>query len=232
MSSTLTEIEEAIHQVRRRRQLLVHLHSLLDKFCDPEEEEEEPDYPILPLPLDDLSTCSRRTRTESPFPFTPTISERSRKLAARRPRQPVYHKIATPRSSQAQVQSVQATHTSAVTDAIVAKIKQNYGSLDSYHRQRRETALSYKDFPNKQEAELRECTFQPHIEKTRIPIHPPRAKIGGLDEFVKRQAKARELKAVTVEEKKPGSGSMYTGKPTKVEPFMLGKRAQQTSIRE
>ena len=233
--STLVEIEEAIAEVRQRRQALIHLYHLLYQLTEESVigESEYPEYPVLPLPLDDLSTCSRRTRTESPFPFTPTISDRSRKLAAKRQRPPVYQPIpATPKTTK--IPEVKTPQMSAITEAIVTRIKQSYGSLDAYHRQRREVALSYKDFPNKQEAELRECTFQPHIEPTKIPVGPPKKKISGLEEYVKRQEKARSRKAVQVEEKRPGSGAVYTGKPTKVEPFALGKRPveERTSIRE
>ena len=216
----LSEIEEAIRQVRLRRNELIRIRDLLDEEQVPE---------MMPV-VDCESICSRTTKgrsvhAEEPCTFTPSISSKSRKLATKRPRDPVYMKTEVKKE---QVSEPVVKSVSAVTEAIANRIRKTYGSLDEYHRQRRENALLYKDVVNRKETEeLKECTFHPHVTDVRKGPDGD-VKVTGLESFLKRLQKARELRTKEeAESAKPGSGRIYTGEPTKVEPFsFLNRRAR------
>jgi hypothetical protein len=225
--SMLEEIEKAIEEVRARKRLLLRLRSFVDSPIEEEEVMEPPNLvPMIPYFEDQgsFSSSSRMTRSRQPTffneecTFKPAISERSRKLAAQVPRDPNYRKSKSQERNFSE--KVDKPAISAVTKAIAERIKKTYGSLEEYHKQRRENALSYKEFPTKNDEE--ECTFQPVV--TRVVVKGNAKPVEGLDAFVKRLQAAREKRVRTQEELKPGSGCVYTGEPTKVQPFsFLGR---------
>lgn len=239
----LDEIAEAIREVRERRNMLLRLRDMME---DDEDDYSVPDMiPMLNLPVHEpgsLSVSSRVSKSRfQPFgeeecTFTPSISAKSRRIASKRPRDPLHRKSDTPKHVTATTSA--APHVSAVTEAIANRIKKTYGSLDEYHRQRRENALLYKDFHNRRETEeLRECTFQPSI--SRAPVaedsQHQNVAISGLEGFLKRLQKAREMKLAEEDEAhKPGSGYLYDGQPTKVQPFSFLNRqaAARARIRD
>jgi hypothetical protein len=239
----LEEIEDAIREVRERKNILLQLREIVD---DGDDDYSVPDMiPMLSVPVYEpggLSVSSRVTRSRfQPFgedecTFKPAISAKSRRMASKRAREPLHIKSGTPKSVTVTTPAV--PQVSAVTEAIANRIKKTYGSLDEYHRQRRENTLLYKDFHNKRETEeLRECTFQPTISQ------PPgiensqnlTVEISGLEGFLNRLQKAREMKLAEEDDAhKPGSGYLYDGRPTKIQPFSFLDRqaAARAQIRD
>jgi hypothetical protein len=234
----LDEVGEALIAVRRRKALLVELLNLIDS-CDIQEDCDSFNVSTPPdlQPLDtpelipgNFSTLSDRHppsvySQQSECTFTPSISRRSRELAARLPRDPtrLYDRKPAARSAVALIQTkkdeMPAKTNSAVTDAIVDRILKVYGSVEEYRKQRNAKVL------HTNEIDVKECTFKPIIEKPRKEF-APRSKpvlIPGLESFVSRQEKARERKLVD-KELKPGCGELYTGQKTKLEPFSFSNR--------
>lgn len=172
--------------------------------------------------------------------FTPSISGRSRKIASQVARDPQYRKSSSSRERAAALAKAETKKpaVSAVTLAIADRIKKTYGSLEEYHKQRREKALSYKDYfggCNNESDDLKECTFQPSVNHAYVGSKAGEVKsVEGLEAFVKRLQAAREKRVKVQEEQKPGSGFVYTGEPTKVKPFSFLERehANRARIRE
>jgi len=160
-------------------------------------------------------------KVEAECTFHPCISRKSKEIAAKLPRDRERFlkdkKILTvPAPKDPPLTRNQ------VTEALVAKIKQMYGSLDNYHKQRRENSFSYKDFgiANAREKEdLKECTFQPLLSATRNAAAPLNNPVEGFEAFLNRLEKAREIKTASLADRKPGCGLIYSGQPTKVRPF-------------
>lgn len=252
----LIDIEDALRQIRQRKSLLISLeHSLnvyeqnlenddSDDSCDISPPELEPFETPLSLPSECLNTtamtASRKTLndTRDEFSFTPSISRRSRELAAaRRERDPSHsyaRKSVNARSAAAVIGLSQASDKTApanpLTQAIANRIKQVYGSLEEYHRRRREESGRHKMVVSRIERDMNECTFRPHISSVPPSVRSSSTKpVVGMDTFVQRQEKARELKLVT-HVLKPGCGELYTGKATKVEPFSFANR--RATVRE
>jgi hypothetical protein len=239
-SVMLSELEKAIEEVRDRRRLLLQLRELYDSEQPPE---------MVPISLDfgDLdggcsTTSSRITRSsrnlasslryDNECTFAPAISERSRRIASRLDRDHEYKKSTA--STVEPLKKAEKPEVSAVTAAIANRIKKTYGSLEEYYRQRKENAISYKDLTSKKETEeLKECTFHPAVKRveSHAKVLEKAPTIEGLDSFVQRLEKARQKRLTVSEHKKPGSGQMYTGEPTKVEPFSFLNRPQSNRAR-
>ena len=252
----LIDIEHALRQVRQRKSLLISLeHSLnvyeqnlatdeSDDSCDISPPELEPFETPLSLPSESLNTTAmtapRLTVNDArdEFSFTPSISRRSRELAAaKRERDPSHsyaRKSVNARSAAAVIGLSQASYQPAsgnpITQAISNRIKQVYGSLEEYHRRRREESGRHRMVVSRIERDMNECTFRPHISSVPPSVRSsPTNPVVGMDSFVQRQEKARELKLVPLV-LKPGCGELYTGKATKVEPFSFAKR--RAAVRE
>lgn len=244
----LESIESDLLAVRQRRRSLQQMMSLLDDSAPLELPQ------LISVAEDDhfddrTSCCSTSTRRwyrqtsewmnqeDSECTFLPVISKRSRELALKR--RSFLQSQKTPQSSNPpEPEPKGPTHPqpqqNAVTRAIVDKIKSVYGSLENYHRQRRETALSYKDLTPRADLELKECTFRPKISHFSSNSYNQRETqpVEGFDSFLKRLEKAREIKihALTATERKPGCGLIYSGLPTRVQPFSF--RSHRVASRE
>ena len=189
--------------------------------------------------VEGYTTSSRRTllapSESSECTFTPSISMKSRQLASKLNRDPsrLYHKTITPRSASAVIQMTvpppsAPVNSNPVTEAIVSRIKQLYGSIDEYHKSRRENSQIHKAPISRHAQEFNQCTFKPRIAKGPKRSTSVGKAVAGNDSFVQRQERARELKQVETV-RRPGCGEIYTGVPTKVEPFSF---INKTSIRE
>ena len=240
----LSEIEKAIEEVRERRRILLRLREVYDVTEQPPEM-----VPILPSldfhddsyrfhHIDGLSSSSRSMRSRpsqlDEFTFAPKINERSRRIASRLPRDSSYRKSSVDQVEGARVDSKgPVLEVSAVTTAIANRIKNTYGSLEEYYKQRRENASTYKDLTSRKEAEeLKECTFHPIVVHEPAPRPSANAiEIGGFESFLKRLEKAREKRVQVEDRTGPGSGHVYTGEPTKVKPFSFLKKSTSTRTR-
>jgi hypothetical protein len=120
-----------------------------------------------------------------------------------------------------------------ITKAIVDKIIAKYGSMEEYYRVRKQKqGLVHVQKMNSRESnELKECTFRPAI--TKFNQSTVGTKIDGLDSFLKRQEKAREIQCLQ-KIPKPGSGKVYTGQVTRPVPFSFAKKLppQSWEVRE
>lgn len=237
-------IEADIIAIRRRRQVLQHLMVM----CV-EEDEVPPDLVDVEPSCeswygeDDQATVaasyvSRKSFSstawmisseEKECTFHPKISKRSRELA----RTSSCSSHQRRKKSDEKVASIVA-QSNPINEAIVAKIKAIYGSMDSYHKHRRELSMSYKEcIPSREDAELEECTFRPKLGNP-LPAVMAQNPVEGFDSFLKRLEKAREIKinAITANDRKPGCGIIYSGKPTKVKPFSFLEPPRRVHSRE
>lgn len=111
-----------------------------------------------------------------------------------------------------------------VTKAIVDKIIAKYGSMEEYYRSRKLKAGQSKveRINTREQEQLKECTFRPSITRFDAQIQKPNTPVDGIDNFLKRQEKAREILCMQ-KVPKPGSGKVYTGQVTKPVPFSFSK---------
>lgn len=243
-------IEADIIEVRRRK----HLLQLLVTSVEQDEEEG-----ILPPDLVDVdptyeswyeeddkatvaasyvsrksfssSTAWMISSEERECTFHPKISKRSRELA-----RTISCSSQRRKKNDDEVIPLNVTNrNNPINKAIVEKIKAVYGSIDNYHKHRRELTMSYKDtFPSREDVELKECTFRPNVGNTTGLIPTTQNPVEGFDSFLKRLEKAREIKinAITANDRKPGCGVIYSGKPTKVKPFSFLEPPRRIPSRE
>ena len=242
----LNELEKAIEEVRERKRVLLKLREMYDHTSY----EQPPEMVPLSFDFCDVdggysTSSSRLTKTsrkqtssqcDANYTFRPAISERSRKIAARLDRDNCFYSKSS-RSVDEPVKVEGKPNVSALTTAIANRIKSTYGSLDEYYNQRKENAITYKNLTSKREAdELKECTFHPDVKRMEPPtkLAEKVSDITGLESFVQRLEKARQKRLMVAEPNKPGSGQMYTGEPTKIQPFSFLNRASsnRTRIRE
>jgi uncharacterized protein (DUF2147 family) len=105
--------------------------------------------------------------------------------------------------------------------------------MEEYYRVRKQKqGLVHVQKMNSRESnELKECTFRPAI--TKFNQSTVGTKIDGLDSFLKRQEKAREIQCLQ-KIPKPGSGKVYTGQVTRPVPFSFAKKLppQSWEVRE
>jgi len=211
---TYIEIKLALQETRHRKQRLLFLRSLVDRVREDEHE-----------------------RIETPeFSFVPAISEKSKMIANRMQRDPLYRKREP--VVEAQIPSNKPTGLpplNPVSRAIAEKISEQFGSVDAYLDSRKKQLLLERVYENirSEEKEMRECTFRPVVyerpvvkeKRSKSKEKPCEQLVAGIDSFVRRQEKARELKAIALlAANKPGSGGAYTGSPTQVVEFKLSSR--------
>ena len=227
---TYLEIKSALQETRHRKQRLLYFISLIDRI---EGENMRP-------------TSSRGSALETieEYNFVPSISERSREIAKKINRDPLYRKRG---DSQVEVppQPVRPLQPSLnpVSREIAEKISREFGSVDAYLDTRRKELLLSRMHENirSEEKEMRECTFRPVVherpsvqeKRSRTKGQPIEEVVAGIDSFVRRQEKARELKALAVLANRPGTGDVYTGAPTKIMEFKFSSiRGDNVTSRE
>jgi len=202
---TFYDIKLALQETRHRKQRLLYIRSLIEQV------ESEP--PAI-----------------REFSFAPEISQTSREIAKRLDRDPLYRKR-VPEEPAPEIAGLPPLN--PVSRALAEKISEEFGSVDAYLDSRRKDLLLSRMHENirSEEREMRECTFRPVVyegpvvrqKRSKSKEKPIEHLVAGMDSFVRRQEKARELKALAML-KKPGSGETYTGVPTQVMEFKLSSR--------
>jgi hypothetical protein len=205
----LYDLKLALQETRHRKQRLLYIRSLIERV--------EAEVPI----------CENRE-----FSFVPEISETSKEIAKRLNRDPLYRKR-VPEQPYQEAVSKGLPPLNPVSRAIADKIAEQFGSVDAYLDSRRKDLLMSRMHENlrSEEREMRECTFRPVVyegpvvrqKRSKSKEKPIEHLVAGMDSFVRRQEKARELKALAML-KKPGSGETYTGAPTQVVEFKFSSR--------
>ena len=208
---TYFDIKLALQETRHRKQKLLFLRSLLERVGEESERIDTPE-----------------------FSFVPAISENSKKIANRIQRDPLYRKRVADNSVADDPKPVGLPPLNPVSRAIAEKIAEQFGSVDAYLDSRKKQLLLATVHENvrSEEKEMRECTFRPVVyerpvvkeKRSKSREKPCEQIVAGMDAFVRRQEKARELKALASLPNKPGSGDAYTGAPTQVVEFKLSSR--------
>jgi hypothetical protein len=116
-----------------------------------------------------------------------------------------------------------------VSRKIAERLKREYGSIEEYHRRRREDTMRHFSSGTRvadggEQNELRECTFRPTITRQRIEDSGKELIVGGLASFLQRQERARLDRVDPV---KPGDGVLYSGKVTRAKPFSFLKKIDE-----
>lgn len=154
----LNEIENELNQNFEIKKKLKKIHKIIEFIKNQTTNEEC--SPITPCP-------SRRSqRTEESFTFTPTISNRSRKIAERtrdpsKLFQPPLRVSKTECASPA-VSIQSSSPPSVVSQKLIKKIESTFGSLDEYYESRRRS-MPHMERIVKDQIDMMECTFHPKI---------------------------------------------------------------------
>ena len=217
---TCFELKMALQETRHRKQRLLYLRSLLERVVE-----------------------DAQDRIDTPeFSFVPAISEKSKRIANRIERDPWYRKRSSEKVEQPVTVGALLPPLNPVSRAIAEKISEEFGSVDAYLDSRKKQLLLQRVHENirNEEKEMRECTFRPVVyegpvvkeKRSKLREKPCEQLVAGMDSFVRRQEKARELKALASLDKKPGSGGTYTGAPTQVMEFKFTNTRRDVTSRE